>query len=197
ALLHATGPLRDSQVREAAMSEAGARAARALLEHAKRERKRNERMCRRALRSVDSGRLRGMLAAPLSRLDDRAASTALHRALEHRRARLRRRIAALRPGDALALHRARVALKRYRSLVAAFERHAGPEAAALLPALKRLQRRLGDWHDARLRAEWMRSAADGLPAPQRGACEREARALLAACEREEAALIRALKRLRP
>lgn len=196
ALLDATGPLRDSQLRELALRHGGAAMAAGLRQRAARERKRHERACRRALRAIKAGSWRGLLASPLHPLDQRAVRKALRLALQRRRARLRQRIEALRPGDAVALHRARVALKRYRSLITAFESQAGPGAVALLPALKRLQRRLGDWHDARLRAEWLRSAAASLPTAQRRVCEREARGLLAACAREEAALIRALRRLK-
>jgi CHAD domain-containing protein len=72
--------------------------------------------------------------------------------------------------DPRSLHRVRVALKRHRYLLDAFRHHLTPKLDAERPLLKRLQQRLGAWHDERLFADRLEACAGDLPRQLRTEC---------------------------
>jgi CHAD domain-containing protein len=192
-----TGPLRDAQLRHQRLLEGRGRTGplrKALLAASEREVRKLERRVQRGLCELASDLAR-LLKAPAKA--PRSARKALDHALSHRRERLMARIARLEEGDLRSLHKARIAVKRYRYLLEAFAAHLGNHELTALHGCERFQRRLGRWHDERIHLAWVERWIRSCPP----ALEREASSLLDAgrtrCADMEHKLVRALRRWRP
>ena len=151
-LFRSMGPLRDAQVRVGILRD-GARKddglAPALRLAVKEE---------RALRNRMRERLSKMGTMPLVEFREHVengrplgrASAALQHTLAHRRERLAERWVAIDPAQPRTLHRARIALKKYRYLIDVFAPLLPPALIDQRGHLKRLQHRLGSLHDDQL-----------------------------------------------
>lgn len=131
---------------------------------------------RKRLGRLDREGLVRLAARTWPRTTPAAYRRALKRAVAQGWERLQRRIAELRAGEAKALHKARVALKRFRYLVDAFAPYLPDMHPGRRTALKRYQARLGRWHDEQILADRLRVAARRVPPRHRQRCLQLAKA---------------------
>lgn len=156
-LLDALGVLRDAQVRELHLRAMTRRPPRKLIAWLKIEQHMARPRVRKALpMKLSPGDLKGSAAERLV-ADGKRFATALRNTLARRRQRVERRWKAINIKDPRSLHRARVALKRYRYLLLAIEPCFSTSQKKRLARLKRIQGSIGDWHDAHLFNEWLLS----------------------------------------
>lgn len=154
-ILEHTGPLRDAQVRLPVVME--------LVREGRLRpsaRKRATLEVRNERRSVHDGSaladihpLQQVLRTPVDRLTGPRVLQAMEQVRVRWAGRLQHRIDELTPKDTVSLHRARIALKRYRYLLEAFP-EVWKEAAPTGVSLSELQARLGRWNDARMLVGW-------------------------------------------
>lgn len=171
-ILEATSDLRDLQLQGMRLAHMPGRAAlrRALLnmialEERKERRKVRKRTDHFALRKGIRTHLRS--SPPFT---ERAAQKALGAVVGRRMDRLHRRIVELDAAEPRSLHRVRVALKRLRYVVDAFHDYLPPALARERTKLKRLQERLGHWHDERLFTDRSIQHVGELPPRLRAGC---------------------------
>jgi CHAD domain-containing protein len=107
---------------------------------------------------------------------------AVRAVVEHRWEGVRRRVKKS-DGEGEALHAVRIAAKRCRYAAEAGAPVLGPPGEALAKAMADVQTVLGDYHDAAVAEEWLRSAA---AAPRMGAPAAVSAGLLVAVEQQEA-----------
>lgn len=195
-LLRLTGPLRDLHVRTShLLARSGSGALReALIRRTTKELRAEQRSVRAGLARVrDKSRPRTRFL-DLPEFTARRIQNAIERVLARRHAGMRKRIMKLRAGNARDLHRARVAMKRYRNMVEAFHDRLPPSIAGQRSLLKRHQQRSGEWHDEHLLAVWLLRVEARLPRALRASCGSMAERVKAWCAAEEGQLIKALKR---
>ena len=121
------------------------------------------------------------------------ARRALQHALRHRSGRLHAMAGKLHPDDPRSLHKARIALKRYRYLVEAFAAYLPPIVLSKRVPLKRIQQRLGRWLDERVLAEWLLHNGARLTGNWAQRCGEMADARIRWCTIEQERLISRLK----
>lgn len=160
ALLRALGPLRDAQLRFARLQRMAAREGpvRPLLLRASVEVETRSRAAARALRAYPGAP--GANVREWFRSNDpgrrKDVVRAVHERHGHRRARLLQRWRAMDPRRPSTLHRARIALKRYRYLLLALEEVLPVECERELEHLARAQKIIGRVHDDQLFIAWLR-----------------------------------------
>ena len=156
-LLHLSGPLRDVQLRTIALGRIPGNAAmrRELKRNCLLELRKKERHGARRLARTDLACLIHIATYNWSATTPKEVRIALRQAIGHRGRKLRERIAALEPDDPSGLHRARIALKRYRYLLRVFAPSVAERTQARSEPTGRLQHRLGKWHDTRILYEWL------------------------------------------
>jgi CHAD domain-containing protein len=170
-LLHALGPLRDLQVRIATLRVLVKRhpALSSLLRRAEKE-EREERTAVSELMAKMEMQEVGTLRRRIRR---RPASgpprPALMRTIALDSRELGTRWKAMRAKDPRSMHRARVALRRLTHLLTSMAPHLARTAVAPLPALKRMQERLGRAHDMQMLLDWTGTVLMKLPASHRPA----------------------------
>ncbi len=197
AVLHHTSALREHQVyRLAVLGLQASAPLRNMLERAavRKERSAAERL-HKQLRKFDRERLVRLAARVWPRTSPAADRRALQRAVMQRRSHMHQRIAALSAEDPNALHKARVAVKRYRYMVETFAPYLPDMKSAQRTALKRHQAQLGRWHDERIMADRLLSEADQLPPAQRRACLELATDKATWCAQEQERLCASLRRV--
>lgn len=171
-ILHVTSDLRDLQLQSMRLAHMPGREAlrQALLKMTTLEERKERRTVRkRTDRSASKKAMRANLRT-YPTFTDQAAKEALRSLVDRRVERLQRRITELDASDPHSLHRVRVALKRLRYVVEAFHEHLPPALARERPKLKRLQERLGHWHDERLFTDRLVQYEGDLPPRLRPGC---------------------------
>jgi len=197
-ILDLTGALRDIQLRrihlEATVGDGSLR--NALLARTDREERKEERKVRKELDRLALERKvqRGLRA--LGPIADTDAELVLRATLEKGRQRLHRRILKLRADRPRTLHRVRVAVKRHRYLLESFALHLPPVHTTHRRTLKRLQERLGHWHDEWILAEWLLAGQKDLRPILRARSVTLTTERMAWCEAEQRRLARALAGLK-
>lgn len=156
-LLALSGPLRDAQLRTLALGRSLGNAAvrRDLERNGLLELRKRERHAVRQLALTDPACFIRIATHNWSAITPQVARGALRLAISHRRRKLRERTAMLEPDDPGGLHRARIALKRYRYLLRVFAPYIAERIQASSEPIERLQHRLGKWHDTRILSEWL------------------------------------------
>ena len=114
-----------------------------------------QRRMQRTLGRIDRAALLGTAARAWPPPPAGRVRTAARIVLRDRSGKLLRRIRALQKKEPGALHRARIALKRYRAVRLLLAEAHDQREARTLRNLKRLLDRLGDWHDRSVRVEQM------------------------------------------
>jgi len=156
-LLALSGPLRDVQLRTLALGRSLGNAAvrRDLERKGLLELRKRERHAARQLALTDPACFIRIATQNWSATTPQVARGALRQAISHRGRKLRERTSLLEPDDPSGLHRARIALKRYRYLLRVFAPYVAERILARSEPIERLQHRLGKWHDTRIPAEWL------------------------------------------
>jgi len=197
ALMDITGPLRDQQLRclyfRSRRSHSALRAA--LLRDAERELRAEVATALDRLDRLDMAPLRSLVVVPLSELNAQAVKLALNKTLKHCARRLRTRLGELEAEVPRTIHRARVALKRYRYTIKAFHKYLPVGRTAGLACLERHQKSLGRWHDERVMADWLMEVSRRIQPSVRRSCAVQATVWTRRCQREEAQLVSALRRM--
>jgi len=205
ALLRALSPLRDVHVQLETAEDLATRDPRALpLVNALRSReavvaRRAEKELRRfrtRTHEADVEALASALSASRSAAEDAASKAVLMGIAARRYLAFEERRQGIDPSDAEALHRMRVALKKYRYAVEALAPIAGGAGKAL-KMMKRFQDGLGALHDADVLDETIRATAKSLEAPARGALEALRRELEARQHHELSAFTEKLESAAP
>ena len=156
-ILKSTGELRDLQLHLAFLTAhpPATRWQRNLYTHLAAEQENAQRLVQRSLGRIDRAALLATAACAWPPPPPGRVRTAARAALRERSAKLLRRVRALRTNERSTLHRARIALKRYRSLRVLLADDQDQREARSLRSLKRLLDRLGEWHDRSVRVEQM------------------------------------------
>jgi CHAD domain-containing protein len=196
-LLDLSGPVRDAQLRnlaiENAVEDADLRAA--LLRTCAREQVSREKSAARRLARLDLVWVLRIEDRKWQDTSPRLARAALRAAIRRRRRKLLKRVAALRPDDADSVHKARIALKRYRYLLHVFAPYAGDSAGTWTATIGRLHHRLGRWHDARVTDHWLDTQSAKRSMQQRRTALRRVREQFEWCDHEQVLLVAFLKRV--
>jgi CHAD domain-containing protein len=159
-LLKVLGPLRDAQVRRLRLEgmEPRDRAINFLIARSEREEARARPSARTAVKLFKELPMDVLKGEQGDQLLPPDTGKAIRAVLDHRRRRLWQRWAATRQQLPTTLHKARVALKRYRYLLEAL----GPCLTATqrrsLPRFKHVQDTIGRWHDDQLFIDWLKRA---------------------------------------
>ena len=195
-LLELTGPVRDVQLRrlaiERAVEDAGLRTA--LLRTCAREQVGKQKSAALQLARLDLAFVQRLADMAWDDTAPHVARNALRRAIRARRRKLRKRIATASPDDADGVHKVRIALKRYGYLLRAFAPYAGASVRARSTPVKRLQRRLGSWHDARVMADWLEDQSGRKTMLRWRTALRQVREQFEWCDREQVLLVARLQR---
>jgi len=156
-ILKCTGELRDLQLHLAFLAAHPPVTAwqRMLRRHLAAREANAQRRVQRTLGRIDRSALLATAAYAWPPPPPGRVRIAARAALRERSAKLLRRIRALRTTEPHTLHRARIALKRYRSLRVLLADDQDQREARSLRSLKRLLDRLGEWHDRSVRVEQM------------------------------------------
>jgi CHAD domain-containing protein len=196
-LLHLTGPLRDVQLRTIYLGHSlGNTALRRDLErNCLIELRKKERRAVRRLARIDPACFVRIATLNWSATAPRVARGALRQAISHRARKLRERTAMLELDDPSGLHRARIALKRYRYLLRAFAPYIAELIHARSGPIERLQHRLGKWHDTRILTEWLQGRIKKNALSPGRSVESLVEQKIAWCDREERLLVAYLKRV--
>jgi len=186
-LLRCSGALRDAQVRVLNLSARGSgpRWSARIIQQARKAEREEARRCRTGFAQIPVARLGRVLGV----VPEERAHSAWRLCIDHRRERLLRRINAIDPADDRSLHRARVALKRYRSVL---ELDARGDAGGRRH-LRTLSARLGRWNDERLMLAWIAEQERTGPLPS--ALHPELHRRQVATDRSRGLLVRGLLRL--
>lgn len=193
-ILRWTSTLRDLHVRIQALEEVKDDALRGtLLQHTEQELRKRERKVGRQLARLDLGSLMRLDPGSWPPLTAEEAQRGFQQVLDHRRGRLQHRIERLRITRPATLHRARVALKRYRYLLNDLGTQLPGQSRPGQPLLVRYQPRLGAWHDAHLLTEWLWETSNELAPGLRRACRTLAREGHRQCAKEARALVAQLR----
>jgi len=193
-ILRWTSPLRDLHVRMKALEKVKDDALRGtLLQHTAQELRKRERKVGLQLTQLDLGSLMRLDPGSWPSLTAEEAQRGVQQVMDHRRERLQHRIDGLRISRPATLHRARVALKRFRYLLDDLGTQLPGQSHHGEPLLARFQQRLGAWHDAHLLAEWLGEMSHDLAPGLRRACRTLARESHRHCTKEARALIAQLR----
>jgi CHAD domain-containing protein len=154
-ILKCTGPLRDAQVRLPVVAELvrEGQLGEAAIRRAEREVRSIRRSVHAELVLMDVRPLQQVLKLSERGLTGPSVARAMDRVRVRWTERLQQRIDDLTAKDTTSLHRARIALKRYRYLMEAFP-GAWNASAPTGASLSELQARLGRWHDAWVLERW-------------------------------------------
>lgn len=146
------------------------------------------------LHEVDHEALIRLAARRWPGITEATARRALDRAVAKRRKRLLQAVTSLRANEPQTLHRARIALKRYRYLVTLFAPLLPSAAAGGSGRLEQLQARLGLWHDEWVLSDRLLAVANGMPTVAHRRCLELATAKATWCTAEQRRLCALLHR---
>lgn len=160
-ILKSTGELRDLQLHLALLATHPPATAwqRILRTHLAAREASAQRRVQRTLGRIDRAALLGTAARAWSPPPAGRVRSAARIVLRDRSSKLLRHIRALQKQEPGALHRARIALKRYRAVRLLLAEANDQREARTLRNLKRLLDRLGEWHDRSVRNEHMELVA--------------------------------------
>lgn len=157
AVLRVLGPLRDAQVRSLRLADAPTPQRSRLLAKAQAEERALKPGVRRALENHRVALPKGMLKDEAGRTliaGPDAFENALRTRLEHRCRRYRERWSARDKKKPKRIHRARIALKKYRYMLHALRPVLDRKSEGLMHTLKERQASIGKWHDDYLFRKW-------------------------------------------
>jgi CHAD domain-containing protein len=197
-ILEVTSDLRDLQIQTIRLAhmpgrEALSKALRSMTTF--EERKERRRVWKRTDHFTwKTARLAGNHSLPA--FPDKAAHEALRSLVDRRVDRLQRRIAELDATEPRSLHCVRVSAKRLRYVLEAFHEHLPPALVRERPKLKRLQERLGHWHDERLFTDRSIQRVEELPPRLRPVCRALAEEMMSWSAVEQQRLTALVRRTR-